>query len=60
VLTHRQLLQSAWPEDQGADVQALRVHMRHLRQKIEPDPETPTLCVTEPGVGYRFQGVMPR
>jgi len=60
VLTHRQLLQSAWPDDQSADVQALRVHMRHLRQKIEPDPETPSLCVTEPGVGYRFQGVMPR
>ncbi len=60
VLTHRQLLQSAWPDDQDADVQALRVHMRHLRQKIEPHPETPTLCVTEPGVGYRFQGVMPR
>lgn len=60
VLTHRQLLQAAWPDDQSADVQALRVHMRHLRQKIEPDPETPTLCVTEPGVGYRFHGVTPQ
>lgn len=54
VLTHGQLLRKAWPEDASADVQALRVHMRHLRQKIEPNPEAPTLIVTEPAVGYRF------
>lgn len=28
------LLQSAWPDDQGADFLALRVHMRHLRQRL--------------------------
>jgi two-component system KDP operon response regulator KdpE len=56
VLTHRQLLQSAWPDDVSADVQALRVHVRHLRQKIEQAPETPARIMTEPGVGYRFLG----
>jgi two-component system, OmpR family, KDP operon response regulator KdpE len=55
VLTHRHLLSKAW--DSGmADVQALRVHIRHLRQKIEPAPDAPRYVVTEPGVGYRFIG----
>jgi two-component system KDP operon response regulator KdpE len=54
VLTHRQLLQSAWPDDASADVHALRVHVRHLRQKVELNPDAPTRIVTEPGVGYRF------
>ena len=54
VLTHRQLLQAAWPDEANADVQALRVHVRHLRQKIEINPEAPVRITTEPGVGYRF------
>lgn len=54
VLTHRHLLQTAWPDETGADVQALRVHIRHLRQKIESSPETPERITTEPGVGYRL------
>lgn len=54
VLTHRQLLQSAWPDDASADVQALRVHVRHLRQKVELNPDAPARIATEPGVGYRF------
>ena len=54
VLTHRQLLQSAWPDDVSADVQALRVHVRHLRQKVELNPDAPNRITTEPGVGYRF------
>ena len=41
-------------DDANADVQALRVHMRHLRQKVEPDPDAPVRITTEPGVGYRF------
>lgn len=57
VLTHRQLLQSAWPDDVSADVQALRVHVRHLRQKVELNPDQPTHILTESGVGYRFMPV---
>lgn len=53
VLTHRHLLTRAW-DGSDADVQALRVHIRHLRQKIEPRPDQPSLVLTEPGVGYRF------
>jgi len=53
VLTHRHLLTRVW-EGGDADVQALRVHIRHLRQKIERQPEQPSRVLTEPGVGYRF------
>jgi two-component system KDP operon response regulator KdpE len=54
VLTHRHLLRAAWAGVEEADVQALRVHIRHLRQKIEEAPDAPARIVTEPGVGYRF------
>lgn len=54
VLTHRHLLRTVWGDADAADVQALRVHVRHLRQKIELDPAAPSLVTTEPGVGYRF------
>jgi two-component system KDP operon response regulator KdpE len=54
VLTHRHLLRTVWGDGDAADVQALRVHIRHLRQKIEVNPDAPLLVTTEPGVGYRF------
>lgn len=34
---------------------ALDVHIRRLRQKIEPDPDKPQFIITHTGVGYRFQ-----
>ena len=38
-----------------AEAQNLRVHIRQLRQKIEDDPEQPSLIHTETGVGYRLR-----
>jgi two-component system KDP operon response regulator KdpE len=55
VLTHRHLLREVWKDENGGDVQYLRVYVRQLRQKIETDPERPSLILTEPGVGYRLQ-----
>jgi two-component system KDP operon response regulator KdpE len=55
VLTHRHLLQEVWGGVDSADVQALRVFIRQLRQKLEADPERPQHILTEPGVGYRLQ-----
>ncbi|HEY7689036.1 MAG TPA: winged helix-turn-helix domain-containing protein, partial [Dongiaceae bacterium] len=55
VLTHRHLLHQVWPGADNIDVQALRVFIRQLRQKLEADPEQPRHIVTEPGVGYRLQ-----
>jgi two-component system, OmpR family, KDP operon response regulator KdpE len=53
VLTHRMMLKEVWGSE--ADVQYLRIYIRQLRQKIEPDPERPTHILTETGVGYRLR-----
>ena len=53
VVTHRQLLTEVWGPAHVEDVQYLRVLMRQLRQKLEPEG-TQSLIVTEPGVGYRL------
>ena len=54
VVTHRQLLTAVWGPAHVEDVQYLRVFVGQLRAKIEPDPSSPALIVTEPGVGYRW------
>lgn len=53
VLTHRFMLKEVWGGE--ADVQYLRIYVRQLRQKIEPEPERPLHIVTETGVGYRLR-----
>ena len=54
VLTHSHLLRSAWGPAQERQTDYLRVAIRALRQKLEPDPANPTLIVNEPAVGYRL------
>jgi two-component system, OmpR family, KDP operon response regulator KdpE len=54
VLTHSQILREVWGGE--TDVQYLRIYIRALRQKIEPDPEQPTYILTETGIGYRLRG----
>jgi two-component system, OmpR family, KDP operon response regulator KdpE len=53
-VTHRELLQAVWGPDYGDQVDYLRVFIKTLRKKIEPNPDTPEYIVTEPWVGYRF------
>lgn len=54
-LTHRQLFAAVWPGRSYGDAQAyLRVHVAHLRRKLEADPVRPRHLRTEAGVGYRF------
>ena len=55
VLTHRHLLREVWGPAQIDEVQYLRVFIRGLRAKLEPDPTRPTHILTELGVGYRLQ-----
>ena len=54
VLTHRQLLTEVWGPNVSGDTHFLRVHIAHLRDKIEADSGQPQLLITEPGVGYRL------
>ncbi len=55
-LSPRQLWDIVWAREFGDFATHVRVHITHLRRKIEPDPGMPRLIVTEPGVGYRFAG----
>ena len=54
VITHQQLLRSIWSNDYERHVEYLRVLIRSLRQKVEPDPARPSLIVNELGIGYRL------
>jgi two-component system, OmpR family, KDP operon response regulator KdpE len=54
VLTHRQLLTDVWGAKAIEQTHYLRVHIAHLREKLEADPSAPELIVTEPAVGYRL------
>ncbi len=53
VLTHKFLLKELWATP--IDPQYLRVYVRQLRHKIEPDPARPQYILTETGVGYRLK-----
>jgi two-component system KDP operon response regulator KdpE len=53
VLTHKFLVSELWSA--STDAQYLRVYVRQLRSKIEPDPERPSYILTETGVGYRLK-----
>ncbi len=54
VVTHRQLLREVWGAAHVESPQYLRIYMRALRVKIEPEPARPKYLLTEIGVGYRF------
>lgn len=55
ILTTRQILKEVWGPGSVEQAQYPRVYVRHLRQKLEDNPDVPTLIQTEPGVGYRFK-----
>lgn len=54
VVTSKMILEKVWGPEYGEDTQTLRVHISHLRKKIEPHPSVPCYILTEPGVGFRF------
>jgi DNA-binding response OmpR family regulator len=53
--TRDQLLSQVWGYEYAGDGRTVDVHVRWLRQKIEPDPSSPILIETVRGVGYRFR-----
>ncbi len=54
VVTHQHLLKEVWGTIHVHDTHYLRIFVRKLRQKIEPDPNIPHILMTELGVGYRL------
>ena len=55
VLTHRQILREVWGPTHEAHTHYLRVYLAHLREKLEKNPASPALLLTESGVGYRLR-----
>jgi two-component system KDP operon response regulator KdpE len=55
LVTGRQLLKEVWGPQYGDETNYLRVHLAHIRRKLEPQPSQPRYFITEPGMGYRFQ-----
>jgi two-component system, OmpR family, KDP operon response regulator KdpE len=55
LVTHRQLLQEVWGPAYREETHYLRVHVAHIRAKLEADPARPRHLITEPGVGYRLR-----
>jgi len=54
VLLHRDLLQRVWGPEYSDEVEYVRVYISRLRRKLEKDPSSPRILLTEHGVGYRF------
>ncbi len=54
IVTHEQLLEKAWGPNYIGDKSFVKLYIRYLRQKIEENPHTPRLILTERGVGYYF------
>jgi two-component system, OmpR family, KDP operon response regulator KdpE len=53
--THQSLAQTVWQRDGIGEVEFMRVVIRQLRRKLEPDPDNPRYILTERSVGYRFR-----
>lgn len=56
LVSQTQLLKQVWGPEYGEETNYLRVFMAQIRRKLEPDPTHPRYLITEPGMGYRFEG----
>ena len=56
VLTRELILERVWGWDFSGGSRTVDVHVRWLREKIEPDPAQPVRIITVRGAGYRFEG----
>jgi len=52
VCTAQQIVAHLWGYSGDGEARLIKAHIRHLRQKIEPDPANPRYICTIPGVGY--------
>lgn len=56
IVTYDALCEAVWGADYYGYENSLNVHIRHLREKIEPDPGRPRWLTTARGIGYRLTG----
>lgn len=55
ILTQEQIWENVWNEEYIVGDKALSVHIRHLREKLEQNPNTPEIIQTIRGIGYRVK-----
>ena len=55
VVNRADIMRAIWETSYLEDTRTLDVHVRWLREKIEPDPASPVHLITQRGVGYRFE-----
>jgi two-component system, OmpR family, KDP operon response regulator KdpE len=55
IVRQEQLIREVWGPDRLDDSRSLRVCVKNLRGKLEPDPRRPKYLVTEVGLGYRLR-----
>lgn len=55
LVTYRQLISAVWEPSYDPDPNLLRVHMAHIRRKLEIDGARPKHFITDSGMGYRFE-----
>jgi DNA-binding response OmpR family regulator len=56
LLNRQELLRAIWGDSAYRDPRAIDVHIRHLREKLEPEPDKPRHILTVRGAGYRLRG----
>lgn len=56
IVTYDAVCEAVWGADYYGYENSLNVHIRHLREKIEPDPGHPQWLLTVRGIGYRLTG----
>jgi DNA-binding response OmpR family regulator len=54
LLNRQELLRAIWGDSAYRDPRAIDVHIRHLREKLEPEPDKPQYILTVRGAGYRL------
>jgi len=59
LVTYRQLITAVWGASYDPDPNLLRVHMGHIRRKLEVDGARPRHFITDSGMGYRFENDAP-
>jgi two-component system KDP operon response regulator KdpE len=55
IVVQNQLVREVWGPERLGDTRSLRVCVKNLRNKLEPDPRKPRYLVTEAGLGYRLR-----
>ena len=56
LFNRQELLRAIWGDSAYRDPRAIDVHIRHLREKLEPEADKPRFILTVRGAGYRLRG----